>query len=114
LPREYRIPDAARANRGDTLAAKLAQARGQGAFPELPFGSDLTAEEVELARALKWLKLPTATWRGRLVIAVRRSRRIRSAPARAALERMELANAAGLRQHRAPARRGALRASKPA
>jgi len=99
LPREYRIPDAARANRGDALAAKLAQARGQGAFPELPFGSDLTAEEVELARALKWLKLHTATWRGRLVVARRAlATDPGSARARAALERMGLANAAGLRQ----------------
>ena len=116
LPRGYRIPDAARANRGEALAAKLAQARMHGAFPELPFGSDLTAEEVELARALKWLKLHTATWRGRLAVAGRAlAADPGSAHARSALERMGLADAAGLRQRierRLVA--GALRASKPA
>jgi acyl-CoA hydrolase len=114
LPRGYRIPDAARANRADALAARLARARGSGAFPELPFGSDLTTEEVELARALKWLKLHTDTWRGRLAVAgLALATNPASAPARAALERMGLVDATGLRQRierRLVA--GALRASK--
>ena len=110
------IADAARANRGDALAAKLAPARVRGAFPELPFGSDLTSEEVELARALKWLKLRTASWRDWLAVAGQAlATKPQSARSRAALERMGLADAAGVRER--IERRlvsVALRASKPA
>ncbi len=84
LPHDFRVPEAARANRGDALEARLAQARGRGAFPELPFGSDLTSEEIELARALKWLKASLTSWRGRLTLArrarLRRSRGGRGSP----------------------------------
>jgi hypothetical protein len=98
LPRGYRIPDAARANRPETLAARLAQVRRRGAFPELPFGSDLTAEEIELARALKWLKSRTASWRGLLAVAAKAlAASPRSARAHPALERMALADAKGLK-----------------
>src|SRR4029453_15391882 len=40
LPRGYLIPEAARANRSDRLAARFGSPRVRGAFPELPFGSD--------------------------------------------------------------------------
>jgi acyl-CoA hydrolase len=66
LPGAYRIPDAARANRGETLRGRFEAVRAQGAFPELPFGSDLTAEEIALTRALRRLGSALATWRGRL------------------------------------------------
>jgi acyl-CoA hydrolase len=97
LPPGYRIPDAARENRSETLRARFAVAREQGAFPELPFGSDLTAEEIELARALKWLKTALSSWRGRIGLA---RRLVAAAPSAAALRpglaRMALADADGL------------------
>ena len=99
LPRGYLIPEAARANRGDRLAARFGSPRVRGAFPELPFGSDLTAEEIELARALKWLKSAAGSWRGRLTVARRAlAANPASAALRPALLRMALAEPAGVRQ----------------
>jgi hypothetical protein len=99
LPRGYVIPEAARGNRSDTLEARFRPARESGALPELPFGSDLTAEEIELARALKWLKSGTASWRGRLTVARRAlAAKPTSAALRPTLLRMALAEPAGLRQ----------------
>jgi hypothetical protein len=68
LRRSYRIPEAARANRRETLRRRLEPVRAHGAFPELPFGSDLTPEEIALTRALRRLKSGLATWPGRLAI----------------------------------------------
>ena len=99
LPRDYRIPDAARANHGEALRGRFARVRELGAFPELPFGSDLTTEEVELARALKWLKSGLVSWRGRLAIARSAfAARPASATLRPALERMALAEPVGWRE----------------
>jgi len=99
LPRGYRIPEAARANRSEALEARFRRARESGAFRELPFGSDLTAEEIELARALKWLKSGAASWRGRLAVARRvLAANPASAALRPALLRMALAEPAGVRQ----------------
>ena len=56
----YRIPDAFRHNRPERLAQALATHRAQGFFSEYPFGTDLTAEEIALARALKFLEAHTA------------------------------------------------------
>ncbi|MDE2136589.1 MAG: hypothetical protein KGJ68_04080, partial [Gammaproteobacteria bacterium] len=73
----YRIPQACRDNTPARLARVFAAHRGRGFFSEYPFGTDLTAEEVALSRALRWLdarstgtsgKLTTAAaalWRGR-------------------------------------------------
>jgi hypothetical protein len=45
--------------------------RRQGLFDELPFGSEFTQEEVELAKALKFLDTHAISWRGRLNLATR-------------------------------------------
>lgn len=66
LRADYRIPDRHRQNRPERCAAALAPLRGRDLFPEYPFGSDLTAEERELARALRTLQAQTATRRGKL------------------------------------------------
>jgi acyl-CoA hydrolase len=71
LPHDYRVPDAARANRAETLRARLAPLRERGLLQELPFGSDLTAEEIVLAPALKSLGASLQTWPGRLLLARR-------------------------------------------
>jgi len=56
LPRDFRIPDAWRANTPEGLAARLARARAGKRFPSFPFGSDFDETERELLPALGWLK----------------------------------------------------------
>ncbi len=69
LPADYRIPPQARENLPGILAARFSRWRDAGLFAPLPFGSDFTAEELALARALKGLSAQSATWGGRLRIA---------------------------------------------
>jgi len=52
----YRIPEEFANNTPERLEEAFAPARRAGLFSEYPFGTDLTREEIELARALKWLK----------------------------------------------------------
>lgn len=54
----YRIPDRFKDNRPERLDATLARfrERGENLFDPFPFGTDLTREEVVLAKALKGLK----------------------------------------------------------
>jgi acyl-CoA hydrolase len=56
----YRIPDEFRRNTPARLAEAFAAQRAAGLFSEYPFGTDLTREEIDLARALRWLKENTA------------------------------------------------------
>ena len=66
----------------------FAAPRRAGLFSEYPFGTDLTREEIELARALRWLKDTTANPAARLRTihprAVRHGARRGSEPARTA------------------------------
>jgi acyl-CoA hydrolase len=57
---DYRIPDAFRNNTPARLSAAFAGHRRGGFFSEYPFGTDLTAEEIVIARALKLLQARTA------------------------------------------------------
>ena len=66
---DYRIPDAFRDNTPERLTRALAAHRGQGFFSEYPFGTDLTAEEIALARALRFLDGRTGTLAGKLATA---------------------------------------------
>jgi acyl-CoA hydrolase len=93
LPRDFRIPDEARANLPATLQARFAAWRERGLFPELPFGSDFTQEELTLSRALRALAGRAASWSGRFELA-RLALRSEAADARLRplLERMQLAN----------------------
>ena len=52
----YRIPDQYRNNLPRRLERALQPPRERGYFSEYPFGTDLTAEEIVLARALRWLE----------------------------------------------------------
>ncbi len=63
---DYRIPDAFRNNLPARLEKALAGHRRAGFFSEYPFGTDLTAEEIVLARALKFLQARTTTLPARL------------------------------------------------
>ena len=71
IERGYRIPDAARHNTPAALADALRPLRAQGCFSEFPFGTDLTSEEVVLAKALKRIEAATATAGGRAAAVLR-------------------------------------------
>jgi hypothetical protein len=57
----YCIPEAHRFNTPERLREAFAAQQRAGLFSVYPFGTDLTGEEVDLARALRWLKENTAT-----------------------------------------------------
>src|SRR6266480_4085137 len=63
---DYRIPDAFRNNLPQRLTLALREHRRLGYFSEYPFGTDLTEEEIALARALKFLEAHTGSAWGRL------------------------------------------------
>ena len=85
LPADHRIRDEHRRNLPEALYAALAPHRAAGYFGELPYGTDLTAEELQLGRALKRLKARAETWGGRLAIAARLLRPLPRDPALAPL-----------------------------
>jgi acyl-CoA hydrolase len=66
LSRDYRIPDAARNNHPQYLDQRFAPWRTRGLFEDLPFGSDITPEEVVLAKALRGLQAATHSWTGKI------------------------------------------------
>jgi hypothetical protein len=61
IPQDYRIPLGYRANLPQRLHDAFARHRAGGFFSEYPFGTELTAEEIVLARALKLLQARTVT-----------------------------------------------------
>jgi acyl-CoA hydrolase len=92
LPRDYRIPDAARNNHPQYLEQRFTPWRTRGLFEDLPFGSDITPEEVVLAKALRGLQTATHSWPGKIAAALRALLADASAPQlRPYLARMGLA-----------------------
>jgi len=89
---DHRIPGAFRDNTPERLARALAPHRAGGYFSEYPFGTDLTHEEIVLARALLFLESRTGNVWDRLLTAAR-ALAVGSPAARhrAALTRMGLA-----------------------
>jgi acyl-CoA hydrolase len=71
LPRDYRIPDAIRNNSPEHLRERFAPWRARDLFEDLPFGSDLTPEEVVLAKALRDLQASTHSWPGKVSATLR-------------------------------------------
>jgi len=63
---DYAIPQAHRHNLPQRLARALETHRTRGFFSEYPFGTDLTTEEIALARALKFLDAGTSSLAARL------------------------------------------------
>ena len=63
---DYRIPDAFRNNLPQRLTQVLLEYRSRSYFSEYPFGTDLTHEEIALARALRFLDERTGSAWGRL------------------------------------------------
>ncbi len=96
---DYLIPDARRHNLPGKIAAALAPLRAQGLFSEYPFGTDFTAEEIVLAKALQRLKARIASPSGRLrAFAAAVGASAASDELRPYLERMGLAAPVGWRQ----------------
>jgi acyl-CoA hydrolase len=67
LPADYQIPDAFRQNVPERLDAELEPFRKQGLFGPFPFGTDLTDQELILAKALRHLKDATNGNKGKLL-----------------------------------------------
>ena len=65
LPASYRIPDAQRANLPERLERALAPHRAAGRCGALPFGTDLSPEEVRLGGALRRLKAQSQSLTGK-------------------------------------------------
>jgi acyl-CoA hydrolase len=86
----YRIPEDCRRNTPERLADAFAAQRRAGLFSEYPFGTDLTREEIDLARALRWLKDHTGEARGRAATLLRALFTGTRAADRACLARMQL------------------------
>jgi hypothetical protein len=94
---DYRIPEAFRNNLPQRLNAALHEPRARGFFSDYPFGTDLTAEEIALARALKYLEARTGSAWARLTTAAAALASGGPASAHAAaLRRMGLAQPRGV------------------
>lgn len=88
---EYRIPAGFRDNLPLRLERSLKAHRDAGRFSEYPFGTDLTAVEIDLARALKFLGVRTSERAGRLrTVVAALGRGGRGPDQSAALQRMGL------------------------
>ena len=99
LPQGYRIPDAHRENFPARLESALAPHRKAGRFGSLPFGTDLSAEEVRLAGALRRLKARSETRAGRIGIGAALLRPLpRDAESRALFDRMGVGEPRGARE----------------
>jgi Acetyl-CoA hydrolase/transferase C-terminal domain len=93
----YRIPAARRANLPERLEQGLRPLRARGFFSEYPFGTDLTAEEIVLARALRFLEARSGSRRARLAtLAAALLRGTPAAEHAPALRRMGLLETHGL------------------
>jgi len=91
LPAAYRIPDAHRQNYPQALEAALAPHRAAGRFGALPYGTDLSTEEVKLGQALRGLKARSASLAGKLAIGAAMLKPLpRDAASRALFTRMGL------------------------
>jgi hypothetical protein len=94
----YRIPAARRHNTPERLAAAFEAPRRAGLFSEYPFGTDLSREEIGLARALRWLKDATAGDARRMAMMVRAAFARPDSAHAPFLQRLRLDRPAGLRE----------------
>jgi acyl-CoA hydrolase len=92
LRRDYQIPEMHRSNTPRALDEVLVLPRARGLFSEFPFGTDLTQEEVALAKALSRLKEHTESGGWLRLKTIARAVISRGTPAatRPYLERMAL------------------------
>ena len=99
LPQGYRVPDVHRENFPARLESALAPHRKAGHFGTLPFGTDLSAEEVRLAGALRRLKARSESLAGRVGIGAALFRPLpRDAESRELFDRMGVAEPQSARE----------------
>jgi len=99
LPANHKIRDLHRKNLPEVLERAFAPHRAAGLFGELPFGSDLSAEEITLGRQLRRLKSRSATLGGKLALAARLLAPLpRDQASKACLARMDLTAPRSLRE----------------
>jgi acyl-CoA hydrolase len=97
LRADYRIPDEHRRNHPEALESALAPHRAAGRFGALPYGTDLSPEELRLGAALRRLKSRSETLAGKLGIAGAMLKPLpRDAGSRALFARMGVANPRGM------------------
>lgn len=97
LPRDWRIPDEARANTPTRLAQRLAPLSARGLLPEFPLGTDFDPDEQTLIPALRWLKRHSTGWQ-RLALAPALAAAESTPEETAALERMGLGAPRGMKE----------------
>jgi acyl-CoA hydrolase len=100
LPAAHAIPEAFRRNTPAQLERALAAHRRAGLFTEYPFGTDLTEDELRLARALARLRDAARNPLARVAIAVRAALRRPTAADLPLLRRMGLERPADGRERR--------------
>jgi acyl-CoA hydrolase len=115
LPRDFRVPDAWRANTPEALAGRLRATKAAGLLPTFPFGSDFDDIERRVLPALMWLKTRAGDprrWPSLVTALLAPRGRADDAPL---LERLALARPASVRE-RVLARlvRGAIARSRAA
>jgi hypothetical protein len=98
LPGNYRLPDVVKNNTPQRLADAMRNLQTQGLFPEYPFGTDFTREEIELSRALKRLATITDTRAHALRTVIRALATPLNAEHQACLQRMGLAQPRGWKE----------------
>jgi acyl-CoA hydrolase len=95
---DYRIPEIHCRNTPEQLERALSAHRRAGRFSEYPFGTDLTAQEIELAHSLKRLALMTENRAARLWLAARALLTRPRDDERDALRRMDLGHPASFNE----------------
>jgi acyl-CoA hydrolase len=66
LPADYALPASARNNLPGRISSALQPFMADNRLPKLPFGCDLTDQELALAGKLQQLKAATGSWSGRM------------------------------------------------
>jgi acyl-CoA hydrolase len=99
VPKNAGIPERARRNSPEYLAQKLAPWQARGQLPRLPFGSELSDAELELASRLKRVERSLTTPHGRLALVRALAMGARNeAKVTKALEHLELARPSSLKE----------------
>jgi hypothetical protein len=100
LPAKFSVPDRWRHNTPARLHEALRPFRARGLFADFPFGSDFTAEERRLLRALQWLKKRAGSGVAKTTLLARALLADRASPEdEVALKRIGLASPRGMREH---------------
>ena len=98
LSRSWKIPQHARENTPERLAAQLDPLARKGWLPVFPLGTDFDADEQRLIPALQWLKKSTATWKGKLGLAAALGNEAPTEHEASALARMGFTGAGGIKE----------------